>query len=126
MIRRPPRSTLFPYTTLFRSGGGGPGSGPIAVSDRIEPYLPRPQVVRREPSNGGRPTFVLDHDRPKSIGRLRGFPGHYGVFVRSYPHLRSLGAEGLRQASATAVLNANHPLARPRPAGVAAYLPVAS
>src|SRR5690348_1904010 len=49
-------------------GGGGPGSGPIAVSDRIEPFLPRPQVVRREDG-----AFGLDFDRPKSIGRLRGF-----------------------------------------------------
>ena len=54
-------------------GGGGPGAGPIAVSDRIEPFLPRPQVVRNESSNGHGPTFDLDYDRPKSIGRLRGF-----------------------------------------------------
>ena len=52
-------------------GGGGPGAGPIAVSDRIEPFLPRPQVVRRESDNGGGPSFDLDLDRPKSIGRLR-------------------------------------------------------
>jgi glycine dehydrogenase subunit 2 len=95
-------------------GGGGPGSGPIAVSDRIEPYLPRPQVVRREPANGGPPTFDLDHDRPKSIGKLRGFQGNYGVFVRTYAYIRSLGAEGLQDASEVAVLNANYLLARLR------------
>jgi glycine dehydrogenase subunit 2 len=107
-------------------GGGGPGAGPIAVSDRIEPFLPRPQVVRRGgEGNGDEPHFDLDHDRPKSIGRLRGFQGNYGVFVRSYAYIRSLGAEGLREMSETAVLNANYLLARLRRAGVAEYLPVA-
>src|SRR6476660_1617735 len=67
-------------------GGGGPGAGPIAVSDRIEPYITKPQVVKR--SDG---TFDLDFDRPKSIGRLRGFQGNYGVFVRSYAYILSLG-----------------------------------
>src|SRR5207248_2183055 len=57
-------------------GGGGPGAGPIAVSDRIEPYLPRPVVVRRAPEGNGSEAFYdLDYDRPKSIGRLRGFHG---------------------------------------------------
>jgi glycine dehydrogenase subunit 2 len=108
-------------------GGGGPGAGPIAVSDRIEPFLPRPQVVRREAEgNGSSRTFYdLDHDRPKSIGRLRGFQGNYGVFVRSYAYIRSLGAEGLREMSEIAVLNANYLLARLKEAGVAEYLPVA-
>src|SRR5207248_6515891 len=87
-------------------GGGGPGAGPIAVSDRIEPFLPRPQVVRRGAGappgspdgdavvNGSGPSYDLDYDRPKSIGRLRGFQGNYGVFVRSYAYVRSLGAPG--------------------------------
>jgi glycine dehydrogenase subunit 2 len=95
-------------------GGGGPGAGPIAVTDAIEPFLPRPQVVRREPSNGGPPTFLLDDDRPKSIGKLRGFQGNYGVFVRTYAYIRSLGAEGLKEVSEVAVLNANYLLARLR------------
>ncbi|MDQ6807178.1 MAG: aminomethyl-transferring glycine dehydrogenase subunit GcvPB [Actinomycetota bacterium] len=106
-------------------GGGGPGSGPIAVSDRIEPYLPRPQVVRRAADNGDRPHFDLDFDRPKSIGRLRGFQGNYGVFVRSYAYIRSLGAPGLREVSEIAVLNANYLLAKLRAQGVAEYLPAA-
>jgi glycine dehydrogenase subunit 2 len=88
-------------------GGGGPGAGPIAVSDRIEPYLPRPQVVRRD---GG--SFDLDFDRPRSIGRVRGFQGNYGVFVRSYAYILSLGGDGLQEASETAVLNANYLMAR--------------
>jgi glycine dehydrogenase subunit 2 len=109
-------------------GGGGPGAGPIAVSDRIEPFLPRPQVVRREgaPGNGAHgPYYDLDYDRPKSIGRLRGFQGNYGVFVRSYAYIRSLGAAGLREVSEVAVLNANYLLARLRRSGVAEYLPAA-
>ena len=106
-------------------GGGGPGAGPIAVSDRIEPYLPRPQVVRREADNGHGPSFDLDYDRPKSIGRLRGFQGNYGVFVRSYAYILSLGGDGLQEASETAVLNANYLLARLKEEGVAEHLPAA-
>jgi glycine dehydrogenase subunit 2 len=107
-------------------GGGGPGAGPIAVSDRIEPYLPRPQVVRRERAdNGSEAYYDLDYDRPKSIGRLRGFQGNYGVFVRSYAYIRSLGAAGLREVSEVAVLNANYLLARLRREGVLEYLPSA-
>jgi glycine dehydrogenase subunit 2 len=107
-------------------GGGGPGAGPIAVSDRIEPFLPRPQVVRRtSEGNGAEPYYELDHERPKSIGRLRGFQGNYGVFVRSYAYIRSLGAAGLREVSEVAVLNANYLLARLRQEGVLEYLPAA-
>jgi glycine dehydrogenase subunit 2 len=125
-------------------GGGGPGAGPIAVSDRIEPFLPRPQVVRRESNAGGQRAtngggqratpgetdsdqffFDLDYHRPKSIGRLRGFQGNYGVFVRSYAYICSLGAPGLRDASEVAVLNANYLLARLREEGVLEHLPVA-
>jgi glycine dehydrogenase subunit 2 len=105
-------------------GGGGPGSGPIAVSERIAPFLPVPVVVRREGD-----TFDLDFGSgsvgSKSIGRLRGFQGNYGCFVRAYAYICSLGAEGLRDASETAVLNANYLLARLRQLGVAEYLPLA-
>ncbi|MHB1809200.1 MAG: aminomethyl-transferring glycine dehydrogenase subunit GcvPB [Solirubrobacteraceae bacterium] len=100
-------------------GGGGPGSGPIAVSERIAPYLPVPTVERREGS------YVLAEDRPKSIGRLRGFHGNYGCFVRAYAYIRSLGADGLRDASESAVLNANYLLARLRQLGVSELLPLA-
>jgi glycine dehydrogenase subunit 2 len=106
-------------------GGGGPGAGPIAVSDRIEPFLPRPQVVRREPDGADSPFFDLDYDRPKSIGRLRGFQGNYGVFVRAYAYIRSLGAAGLRDVSEVAVLNANYLLAKLRSEGVLELLPAA-
>jgi len=106
-------------------GGGGPGSGPIAVSERIAPFLPRPVLVRRNQANGSGPAYDLDHDRPRSIGRLRGFQGNFGVFVRAYAYICSLGADGLRDAAETAVLNANYLLARLRRAGVAEYLPLA-
>jgi glycine dehydrogenase subunit 2 len=106
-------------------GGGGPGAGPIACSERIEPYLPRPQVVRREAQNGAEPFFDLDYDRPKSIGRLRGFQGNFGVFVRSYAYILSLGGDGLQEASETAVLNANYLLARLKEGKAGTYVPVA-
>jgi glycine dehydrogenase subunit 2 len=108
-------------------GGGGPGSGPIAVSDRIEPFLPVPRIVREEGSNGDGPRFDLVEDWPgaKSIGRLRGFQGNYGCFVRSYAYICSLGAPGLKDASETAVLNANYLLARLRELGVSEHLPLA-
>jgi len=106
-------------------GGGGPGAGPIAVSERIEPFLPRPQVVRRESGNGSGPHFDLDHERPKAIGRLRGFQGNFGVFVRSYAYILSLGADGLAEASETAVLNANYLKARLAAGRAGKHLPVA-
>ena len=93
-------------------GGGGPGSGPIAVSDRVEPFLPKPVITRTLTGDG--PVFDLDAERPQSIGKLRGFQGNYGCFVRSYAYICSLGAEGLRDASEVAVLNANYLLARLR------------
>jgi len=105
-------------------GGGGPGSGPIAVSDRVAPFLPVPVVVQRDDAS-----FDLDYGTgragSKSIGRLRGFHGNYGCFVRSYAYIRSLGGDGLKDASQVAVLNANYLLARLKEHGVAEYLPLA-
>ncbi len=86
-------------------GGGGPGGGPIAVRAMLDPFLPKPQVVR----DGDR--FRLDHDRPKSIGKVRGWLGPFGVFVRSYAFIRRYGPE-LKEMSEAAVLNANYMLAR--------------
>jgi glycine dehydrogenase subunit 2 len=100
-------------------GGGGPGAGPIAVSERIEAFLPRPVLVRRDDR------FELDYDRPLSVGRLRGFQGNYGCFVRAYAYIRSLGPDGLREASETAVLNANYLLARLREGDPGRLLPLA-
>ncbi|HEX9381098.1 MAG TPA: aminomethyl-transferring glycine dehydrogenase subunit GcvPB [Gaiellaceae bacterium] len=86
-------------------GGGGPGGGPVVVRDKLEPFLPVPAVVK----DGER--FRLDHDRPKSIGKVRGYTGPFGVFVRSYAYIRSYGPQ-LREMSEAAVLNANYLLAR--------------
>jgi len=87
-------------------GGGGPGGGPIAVSSALEPFLPVPAIVRRDDGN-----FARDFDRPRSIGRVRGFTGPFGVFVRSYAYIRAYGPN-LREMSEAAVLNANYLLAR--------------
>ncbi|MGI8462398.1 MAG: aminomethyl-transferring glycine dehydrogenase subunit GcvPB [Solirubrobacterales bacterium] len=106
-------------------GGGGPGAGPIAVSERIQPFLPVPRLVRSESANGAGPSFDLDHDAPKSIGRLRGFAGNFGVFVRSYAYITSLGGDGLAEASDTAVLNANYLMARLARGRPGKYLPAA-
>ncbi len=103
-----------------RTAAAAPAPARSPSRERIAPYLPRPQVVKRDDG-----TFDLEHDIPKSIGKLRGFQGNYGVFVRSYAYIRSLGAEGLREASEIAVLNANYLLALLRRAGVAEYLPAA-
>ena len=86
-------------------GGGGPGGGPIAVRAMLDPFLPKPQVVR----DGD--VFRLDHDRPQSIGKVRGWLGPFGVFVRSYAFIRRYGPE-LKEMSEAAVLNANYMLAR--------------
>jgi glycine dehydrogenase subunit 2 len=85
-------------------GGGGPGGGPIAVSERLEPFLPVPSIVRDGDA------YRLDYDRPKSIGKVRGFLGPFGVFVRSYAFMRAYGPT-LREMSEVAVLNANYLLA---------------
>ncbi|MEA2140493.1 MAG: glycine dehydrogenase subunit 2 [Solirubrobacteraceae bacterium] len=106
-------------------GGGGPGAGPIAVSDRIEPFLPVPQVVEAASRNGSDPVFTLDFDRPKSIGRLRGFQGNFGVFVRSYAYICSVGGDGLRDVSEMAVLNANYLRALMAEPGIGELLPIA-
>ncbi len=104
-------------------GGGGPGAGPIAVSDRVEPFIPKPQVVKVADGDGGW-KYDLDEDRPKSIGRMRGFQGNFGVFVRSYAYILSLGGDGLSEASQLAVLNANYLKQRLSEGRAGKYLPV--
>ncbi len=84
-------------------GGGGPGSGPVAVAEKLQPFLPKPVVVKK--ADG---TFALDFSGEKSIGKLRTFWGNFGMFVRAWTYLRELGAEGLREVSGLAVLNANY------------------
>jgi glycine dehydrogenase subunit 2 len=87
-------------------GGGGPGAGPVGVSGRLVPFLPAPTVEME----GGR--YYLDYDRPDSIGRVQAFNGNFGVLVRAYAYIRSLGPEGIREISENAIINANYLLAR--------------
>ncbi len=95
-------------------GGGGPGAGPIVVRDILEPYLPAPVIVHYAPPGETPPAspmtgyYVLDNERPKSIGKVRSFYGNTMVLLRAYAYIRALGAEGLREVSDAAVLNANY------------------
>lgn len=87
-------------------GGGGPGAGPVGVVEELIPYLPKPVVVK---DGDG---YSLDYDRPDSIGRVKSFYGHFGILVRAYCYILSLGGEGLKRATELAVLNANYIRAR--------------
>lgn len=87
-------------------GGGGPGSGPVAFVEALAPFQPGP-VARREGDG-----FILDSDRPQSVGRVRSFVGNFGMMVRAYTYIRELGPDGLREVSERAVLNANYLAAR--------------
>ncbi len=109
-------------------GGGGPGAGPVAVGETLEPYLPAPLVARRPDSAGTggaadlegsadtyrSPEFYFEQERPKSIGRVRGFYGNVGVLIRALAYIISMGGDGLQQATEDAVLNANYLRARLR------------
>ncbi len=113
-------------------GGGGPGAGPVAVTEALAPYLPAPIVVRDPPGregdspifgqrreasarkSGQSPGYRLDHDRPRSIGRIRAFFGNTGVLIRTYCYLLTHGGRGLRRVSENAVLGANYLLSRVR------------
>ncbi len=83
-------------------GGGGPGGGPVGVKERLIPFLPVPLVEKK----GGEYTF--DYDLPNSIGKVHSFYGNFGVAVKAYTYMRIMGAEGLKQASTDAVINANY------------------
>ncbi len=88
-------------------GGGGPGSGPVGVKTSLIEFLPAPIVARRADGS-----FHLHYDLPHSIGQMRSFYGNFGMLVRAYTYIRSLGGEGLRGVADDAVLNANYLLAR--------------
>jgi glycine dehydrogenase subunit 2 len=83
-------------------GGGGPGAGPVAVSAALREYLPVPRIVK----NGTR--FELIEAAPKSVGRVRSYFGNFGVLVRAYSYILSLGGDGLEEVSRMALLNANY------------------
>ena len=86
-------------------GGGGPGAGPVCAVEPLLPYLPAPIVVHN--GNGGGPSYSLATPE-RSIGQISGFHGNFGVLVRAYTYIRTLGAAGIRSISGNAVLNANY------------------
>jgi len=85
-------------------GGGGPGAGPVGVTEELVPYLPSPTVERDE----GTGAFRLEHDRPDSIGRMHGFNGNFGILVRAYAYVFLHGRDGLKEVAELSVLNANY------------------
>ncbi|GAB1476402.1 aminomethyl-transferring glycine dehydrogenase subunit GcvPB [Bacillota bacterium] len=87
-------------------GGGGPGSGPVGVKEHLVKFLPVPMIEKDGDS------YFLDYDRPDSIGKVKSFYGHFGVMIRAYTYILAMGAEGLKEASQKAVLNANYMMAK--------------
>ena len=83
-------------------GGGGPGAGPIGVVEKLSPFLPKPII---EHADG---KYSLNHNRPDSIGKMKAFYGNFGILVRAYTYIRSLGPEGIKEVAEMAVLNANY------------------
>lgn len=83
-------------------GGGGPGSGPVGVSKALVDYLPVPVIDKKDDQ------YVLNYDKPLSIGKIKSFYGNFGVMVKAYAYICTMGAEGLKKASQMAVLNANY------------------
>ncbi|MFS0775993.1 aminomethyl-transferring glycine dehydrogenase subunit GcvPB [Neobacillus sp. 3P2-tot-E-2] len=87
-------------------GGGGPGSGPVGVKADLIPFLPKPVITKRGEE------FVFDYDRPQSIGRVKPYYGNFGINVRAYTYIRSMGPDGLKAVTEYAVLNANYMMRR--------------
>ena len=90
-------------------GGGGPGSGPVGVKNDLLPYLPKPVLVKKNDA------YTFDYDRPDSIGRVKPFYGNFGINVRAYTYIRSMGPDGLKAVTEYAVLNANYMMRRLQP-----------
>jgi glycine dehydrogenase subunit 2 len=87
-------------------GGGGPGSGPVGVKDFLAPYLPKP-VLKKDQEK-----YFWDYQRPKSIGKVHSFYGNYGVMLRAWAYIKTVGGKGLKETTENAVLNANYLKAR--------------
>ncbi|HZH92472.1 MAG TPA: aminomethyl-transferring glycine dehydrogenase subunit GcvPB [Tissierellaceae bacterium] len=83
-------------------GGGGPGAGPVGVKKELVPFLPVPMVEKKDDK------YFLDYDYPDSIGKVKDFYGHFGILVRAYTYILTMGSDGLKKASEMAVLNANY------------------
>ncbi|WP_246945966.1 aminomethyl-transferring glycine dehydrogenase subunit GcvPB [Bacillus pinisoli] len=90
-------------------GGGGPGSGPVGVKEDLIPYLPKPVLVKTEER------YHFDYNRPQSIGRVKPYYGNFGINVRAYTYIRSMGPDGLKAVTENAVLNANYMMRRLEP-----------
>ncbi|UGB29464.1 aminomethyl-transferring glycine dehydrogenase subunit GcvPB [Metabacillus sp. B2-18] len=90
-------------------GGGGPGSGPVGVKEDLIPYLPKPVLVKTEEG------YHFDYNRPESIGRVKPFYGNFGINVRAYTYIRTMGPDGLKAVTEYAVLNANYMMRRLAP-----------
>jgi glycine dehydrogenase subunit 2 len=84
-------------------GGGGPGSGPVAVKKTLEPFLPTPVVITKPDG-----TLAFEYNRPLTVGRVRAFYGNFGMFIRALAYIYANGPDGLRQTTEDAVLNANY------------------
>ncbi|KEO82644.1 aminomethyl-transferring glycine dehydrogenase subunit GcvPB [Tumebacillus flagellatus] len=89
-------------------GGGGPGSGPVGVKADLIPFLPKPRVEYNEKTE----EYVLNWNRPQSIGKVKGFWGNFGINVRAYSYIRTMGPDGLKRVTEDAVLNANYMMKR--------------
>ncbi len=87
-------------------GGGGPGSGPVGVNDKLKEYLPKPVVENHDG------LFVLKCDCQQTIGRLHAFWGNFAMMVRAYTYIRMLGAKGLKAVAENSIINANYVLHR--------------
>nr|WP_085524711.1 aminomethyl-transferring glycine dehydrogenase subunit GcvPB [Tuberibacillus sp. Marseille-P3662] len=96
-------------------GGGGPGSGPVGVKSELSRFLPKPVLVKH---NEG---YAFDHNRPDSIGRVKPFYGNFGINLRAYTYIRTMGSDGLNQVSKDAVLNANYLMRRLEPYYILPY-----
>lgn len=83
-------------------GAGGPGSGPVGVRSDLVQFLPVPVIEKVEDQ------FILDYNKPLSIGKIKNFYGNFGINVRAYTYIKTMGGKGLKEVSETAVLNANY------------------
>jgi len=93
-------------------GGGGPGSGPVGVSERLAAFLPAPLICIQEEGDDETPP-LYGYETPKqTIGRMKAFHGHFGAIIRSYTYIAMHGPDGLKDVSQYAVLNANYLMAR--------------
>ncbi|WP_018132441.1 aminomethyl-transferring glycine dehydrogenase subunit GcvPB [Effusibacillus pohliae] len=90
-------------------GGGGPGAGPVGVKKELIPFLPVPVVDYKDGK------YVLDYDRPQTIGKVKGFYGNFGILVRAYSYIRTMGPDGLKRVTEDAVLNANYMMRKLQP-----------